>query len=382
MIDRDASSSAATPNLTQCIPGWKPRASGAPYVVGVLPGEGIGPEVVDAALLVLDAVTRARGIAFEIRRATEFGVGGRHRSWLAEEGVEFCRSIFAAEGALLCGPMGGRSVYDLRERFDLYCKLVPLRPSPALADVAIVRPERLEEVDVLIVRENLGGLYAGEFGRREAGRIAYQSFEYHADQIERIVRAAARLATARRGRLAMVGKAGGVPEVSALWREMTEAVASDHGIDADILEIDNASFQLVANPRRFDVVVAPNFLGDILADAATVLLGSRGMSYSANYGPEARAAYQTGHGAAHDLAGIGRANPVAQILSAAMMLRESFGLAEEAACIETAIENVLASGVRTADVAGAASRVLGTSELAEWIAQEAAGRASESREIA
>jgi 3-isopropylmalate dehydrogenase len=378
MIERDAEPRS----LTQCIPGWKPRTGGAPYIVGMLPGEGVGPEVIDAALVVLDSVTRARGIPFDIRRATEFGVGGRHRSWLAEEGVEFCRSIFAAEGALLCGPMGGRSVYDLRERFDLYCKLVPLRPSAALADVAIIRPERLSEVDVLIVRENLGGLYAGEFGRREAGKIAYQSFEYHADQVERIVRAAARLALARRGRLAMVGKAGGVPEVSALWREMTEAVASDHGIDADILEIDNASFQLVAHPDRFDVVVAPNFLGDILADAATVLLGSRGMSYSANYGPEGRAAYQTGHGAAHDLAGVGRANPIAQILSAAMMLRESFELTEEAAWIETAIENVLASGVRSPDVAGAGSRVLGTSELAECIAQEAAGLASESREIA
>jgi len=382
MIDRAACSRTATRYVTQGMLGWQPRARTGPYVVGVLPGEGIGPEVIDAALAVLEAVLRAKGIPFEIRRAAGIGAGARQRSWLTEESVEFCHSIFAADGALLCGPMSGRSVYDLRARFDLYCKLVPLRPSPALADVAIIRPERLTGVDVLIVRENLGGLYAGEFGRREAGRVAYQSFFYHADQVARIVGVATRCAVLRRGRLAVIGKAGGVPEVSALWREITEAVASEQGIVADVLEIDNACYQLVADPHRFDVVVAPNFLGDILADAATILLGSRGMSYSANFGPQGRAAYQTGHGAAHDLAGGDRANPVAQILSAAMMLRESFGLAEEADCVETAVETVLASGLRSPDVAGAGSRVASTQQLAECMAREAASLASEAREIA
>jgi 3-isopropylmalate dehydrogenase len=382
VVERAAPTSTATRYLTQCIPGWPPRAGAAPYVVGVLPGEGIGPEVVDAALAVLDAVVRARRLRFDIRRATEPEGGVRLRRWLREEGVEFCREIFAADGALLCGPLGGRSVYDLRARFDLYCKLVPLRPTAVLADAAIVRPERLTDVDVLIVRENLGGVYAGEFGRREGGRVAYQTFSYHADQVERIVQVAARLAVARRGCLAVTGKAGGVPEVSALWREMAEAVASDHGLVVDFLEIDNASYQLIADPRRFDVVLAPNFLGDILADSATVLLGSRGMSYSANYGPDGRAAYQTGHGAAHDLAGLDRANPVAQILSVALMLRESFGLPDEALCIETAVENVLASGRRTPDVAGTGSRILGTRDLAECIALEAADLASEARKIA
>ncbi len=368
--------------LTQCVPGWERRASHSPCVVGVLPGEGVGPEVVDAALTVLDAVTGPSGRRFEIHRAGEIGPRGRERSWLTEEGVEFCRSIFAAGGALLCGAMGGRSVYDLRARFDLYCKLVPLRPSPALADVAIVRPERLTHVDVLIVRENLGGLYAGEFGRREGGRVAYQHFSYRADQVERIIQVAARLAAMRRGQLSVIGKSGGVPEVSALWREMAEAVASDHGVVLEVLEVDNASYQLVADPRRFDVVVAPNFLGDILADAATVLLGSRGMSYSANFGPDGRAVYQTGHGAAHDLSGSDRANPVAQILSLAMMLRESFGLAREGLHIETAVERVLASGLRSPDIAGVGSRIAGTRKLAECIALEAASLAGEAREIA
>ena len=381
MADRIAFLRTATRYLTQSMPGWQPRSAHDPCIIGVLPGEGIGPEVVEAALLVLDAVTQASQLPVTVQRAAA-PAGGRQRSWLKGEGVEFCERIFAAGGTLFCGPLGGRSVYELRARFDLYCKLVPLRPTAALADAAIVRPERLMDVDVLIVRENLGGVYAGEFGRRDGGRIAYQTFAYHVDQVERIVQVAARLAVARRGRLTVTGKTGGVPEVSALWRETAEAVASEHGLAADFLEIDNASYQLIADPRRFDVILAPNFLGDILADSATVLLGSRGMSFSANYGPDGRAAYQTGHGAAHDLTSLDRANPVAQIQSAALMLHETFGLIDAARCIETAVENVLAAGWRTPDIAGPDSRVVGTRQLAEIIAREAAALASDTRKIA
>jgi 3-isopropylmalate dehydrogenase len=382
VLDAIAASTVPIQRLTQCVPGWERRAAHAPRVVGVLPGEGIGPEVVDAALVVLDAVTEASGSRFEVRRIGAIDAGADEENRLARACAEFCQSIFAAGGALLCGPMGGRFVYDLRARFDLYCKLVPLRPSPALADAAIIRPERLTGVDVLIVRENVGGLYFGESGRREGGRVAYQHFSYRADQVVRIVGVAARLARMRRGRLSVVVKAGGVPHVSALWSEEAEAVASDHGIAVEILEVDNASFQLVADPRRFDVVVAPNLFGDILADVAAVLLGSRGMSYSANFGPEGRAVYQTGHGAAHDLAGSNRANPVAQILSLAMMLRESFGLAREALWIETAVERVLAGGLRSQDIAGPGSRIAGTRQLAECIAREAVRLAGERTEAA
>lgn len=381
MADRLASPGAATGHLTRTIPEWQPRSPRDPCLVGVLAGEGIGPEVVEAALLVVEAVTRAQRLPVTILRAAA-PAGGRQRSWLTSEGIEFCEQVFAGGGALFCGPLGGRAVYELRGRFDLYCKLVPLRPLAALADASVVRPERLTEVDVLIVRENLGGVYAGEFGRREGGRVAYQTFAYHADQVERIVQVAARLAVARRGRLTVTGKVGGVPEVSALWRETAEAVASEHGLTPEILEIDNASYQLIADPRRFDVVLAPNFLGDVLADSATVLLGSRGLSYSANYGPQGRAAYQTGHGAAHDLTALDRANPVAQIQSAALMLHETFGLVEAAACIRTAVENVLAAGWRTPDIAGPASRVAGTRQLAELIAEDAAALARDARKIA
>lgn len=354
------------------MPGWRVRTSGeGPHVVGVLLGEGIGPQVVEAALVVLKAVAGETGLRFDLRRV-DLGDPRRRGGRLVEDVAAFCESVLADGGALFCGPAGGRFVYELRGRFDLFCKLVPLRPSPALADVGIVRPERLEGVDMLVVRENLGGLYFGEFGRRDGGRVAYQNCAYSADQVSRILGVAAELARLRRGRLSVVVKTGGIPEVSALWREQAEIVAADRPIAVEILEVDNASFQLVAQAERFDVVAAPNLFGDVLADAATVLLGSRGMSYSANFGPDGRAAYQTGHGAAHDLAGSDRANPVAQILSLAMMLRESFGLDALARRVEAAIERVLGSGVRTADVAGPGSRVVGTRELTERIAEEAA----------
>lgn len=334
-------------------------------MVGVLLGEGIGPQVVGAALAVLDEVAKAAGLRFDIRAPGSSGSG------LSEGVAAFCESVFADGGALFCGPAGGRFVYELRGRFDLFCKLVPLRPSPALADTGIVRPERLEAVDILVVRENLGGLYFGEYGRRDGGRVAYQHCSYSVDQVSRILAVAADLARTRRGKLSVVVKSGGIPEVSALWREQAEIVAAGRPVAVEVLEVDNASFQLIAQPRQFDVVAAPNLFGDVLADAATVLLGSRGMSYSANFGPDGRAAYQTGHGAAHDLAGADRANPVAQISSLAMMLRESFGLDAAALRIEAATERVLGSGLRTADVAGPGSRIVGTRELAERIAEEA-----------
>jgi 3-isopropylmalate dehydrogenase len=352
----------------------------APHVLGVLVGEGIGAEVVAAALVVLDAVANSSGLRLELRRGGEIAAGPARR--LTAEATEFCESVFAAGGTLLCGPAGGRSVYDLRQRFDLYCKITPIRPSPALADAAVVSPDRLTGVDMLIVRENVGGLYFGDYGRRDGGRVAYQHVSYDAEQIVRVVEVATRLARARRGRLSVVVKSGGVPEVSALWAECAAAVAADHGVQIEILDIDNASFQLVADPRRFAVVVAPNLFGDILGDVAAVLLGSRGMSYSANFGADRRAVYQTGHGAAHDLAGSGRANPTAQILSLALLLRESFGLAGAARCIERAVEAVLAEGFRTPDIAAAGSRIVGTRELGERIARAASSLAGEQRKIA
>lgn len=356
-----------------CLPTWATRPSPPePFVLGVLPGEGIGPEIVGAALTVLDTVSEVFGITVDLRSAPELHPPGPYGQELADDMAEFFEATFAAGGPVFCGAVGGRFVYQLRARFDLYCKLVPVRPSSALLDASIVRPERLRDVDVLIVRDNIAGLYLGRFGRSPDGHTAYQELTYTTAQVDRILHVAARAATVRDGRLAVVTKRGGIPEVSALWNDRADMIAAEHRVALEHIDVDNACFQLVAQPERFDVVVASNMLGDIVADAAALVLGSRGMSYSANFTDDGRAVYQTGHGAAHDLTASDRANPAAQLLSLAMMLRESYGRSDAADAVERAIERVFADGFRTADVAGPHSTVVGTRDLAARIAEAVA----------
>jgi len=284
-------------------------------------------------------------------------------------------SVFAAGWPVLCGPVSGRFVYELRATLDLFYKFVPVRPSPALADAAIVRRGG-GDVDILIVRDNSAGLYLGEFGRRHRGRTAYQHLTYTADQVDRVLEVAVRAARLRGGHLSVVTKTGGIPEVSALWLERAAVVNDDQRVIVEPIEVDNACFQVVAHPERFDVMVAPNMLGDVVGDAAALVLGSRGMALSANFGDSGRAVYQTAHGAAYALAGRDEANPVAQVLSLAMLLRESFGLVDAARSVEEAVETVLASGYRTADIAGPESTVVGTRELADRIAAAVAAVAA------
>jgi 3-isopropylmalate dehydrogenase len=363
------------PFLSSSLPDWDCRDDTAAPVVGVLTGEGIGAEVVGAACDVLDRVRAST------QRPMDISFGGRiGRPALAECGaalsdevVDFCESVFARSGAILCGPGGGRFVYALRARFALYCKLTPVRHLAAIDDASILRPERLDGVDLIVVRENAGGLY---FGRSEIlpgqDRAAIQHCVYTDSQVRRILRPAIDLARRRRGRLALALKPDGIPAISTLWQENLEQLAAGTGVTWQVLEVDNAAYQLIANPRELDVMVAPNMFGDVLSDAASLLLGSRGMSFSGNFGAERRAVYQTGHGAAHDLAGRDCANPAGQIFSLAMMLRESFGWQREAAAIEAAIATVLGQGWRTPDIASATSRVVGTRELGERIGAAAA----------
>jgi 3-isopropylmalate dehydrogenase len=361
--------SGGEPAVMAWMPGWPERPGPtAAFVIGVLPGEGIGPEVVGAALTVLEAVRRIYGVEFDLRTSPELAPPGPHGRTLDDAVAEYVQSMLGLGAPLFCGAVSGRFVYELRRRFDLYCKLTPVRPSTALFDASIVRPDRVVDVDLLLVRENVGGLYQGQYGRSDGGRVAYQELRYDADQIDRVLEVSFRAAQSRRGRVTVVTKHGGIPEVSALWRERASAIAEDFAIDAESIEVDNACFQLVADPRRFDVIVAPNMLGDVVADASALLLGSRGMSFSGNFGPNGVAVYQTGHGAAYDLAGTDTANPAGQIFSLAMLLRESFGLVEAAHNVEGAIERVFASGRRSADVATAEHTVLGTQALAEAIA--------------
>ncbi len=361
--------------------------AGRRAVVGILPGEGIGPEVVAAALRVLDALEADTGPRFERRTGgaigleadkethAESGTGGDGR--LTDEIAAFCAGVFEAGGAVFSGPGGGRFVYDLRRRFDLFCKLVPLKPSPSLRAVSRVKPEFLEGVDIVVVRDNSGGVYQGQSNERAdgaGGRVVEHRFDYSQAQVLRIVRVGARLAKARTGKMAVVLKDGGVPGISALWREAALDVARESGVACSILNADYAAYWLIQNPRECDVLVTPNMVGDILADLGAVLLGSRGMSYSGNFGPDGRAVYQTSHGSAHDLAGTDRANPLAQILAMAMMLRQSYGLADEALRIERAVEDVLAAGWCTEDLASPGRRVVGTRRMGELVATAVTAR--------
>jgi 3-isopropylmalate dehydrogenase len=354
--------------VAACVPGWADRPPVAtPYRVRAVLGEGVGPEVVGAAVVVLDAVRTAFDLDIAVDVVDIVGGSDRYGRIVDQDAAAFFEEAFAEQVPVLCGPVGGRFVYELRAKLGLYCKLVPVRPLEALADASIVRPERLCGADVLIVRENDGGLYQGAFGRRDGGRTAFQEAQYSQDQVDRILIVAERAAAARNGRLAVVTKPGGIPAVSDLWRERAEAIEGGP-VEIEHLEVDNACYQLVADPHRFDVVVAPNMLGDVVADSAAVILGSRGMALSANFGAPGRAVFQTGHGAARDLAGRGVANPVAQVQSLAMLLRESLDLPVAALAVERAVEATLRAGVRTADIAGPTSTVVGTAAMADAIA--------------
>jgi 3-isopropylmalate dehydrogenase len=351
-----------------------PQQRQGPFVIGVLPGEGVGPEVIGAALDVLEAVEEVSGQRFELRTGGPIGLAAKRAtgSELTPDVVGFCEETFADGGALLCGPGGGRFVYDLRERFDLYCKLAPVQPLAALRGAGPLRAEAVDGVDIVVVRENIGGIYFGEHGESRPGQrsaAAHHHFGYEAGQVDRIVRVAMELARRRRGRLSVIVKRAGVPSISRLWIERAEELNAGFGLELDVLEIDNACYQIVASAPGFDVVVAPNLFGDVVADIAALLLGSRGVSHSANFGEGGRAVYQTGHGGAHDLEGTDRANPIGQIRALAMLLHESFGMVQLRQAIDGAIERALSDGWRTADVTEPGCKLVGTRELGRRIAE-------------
>lgn len=360
-------------SLTRALPGQRVLFdSSRTAVIGVLEGEGVGREVIPITLSLLNQLTARTNRHFELRLG---GVIGKpaleaHGSSLTGEVVEFCRSISDVGGAVLCGPGGGRFVYDLRSRFDLFCKFTPLRPTPALSDTGVLRHEALEGVDIVAVRENVSGMYFGEWGVRPnaaGGTTAFHHSQYDEEVVERILKVAMNLACQRSGRLSLTVKRGGLPSISRLWEEKAMELAQPFGLQVRILDIDNAVYQLIANPRDFDVVVSPNMFGDVLADCGSVLIGSRGMSYSGNFSPGGFSVYQTGHGSAWDIAGQDMANPVGQIQSLAMLLRESFDWPAGARALESAVATTLAQGYRTRDIAGPASRIVGTRELGSLI---------------
>jgi 3-isopropylmalate dehydrogenase len=342
--------------------------------IGLLPGEGIGPEMVQAATTVLqsvECVTQER--RFHIITGGAIGDAAVRECGeaLSPQIRDFCCNVFSRGGAILAGAGGGRFVYDVRKHFDLFYKLNPLVPSAALDQARRFQHGHTANVDILVIRENSGGIYQGHWDEAVDefhGRVATHRFQYSEHQVRRVLHVAAGFARKRRGELTLVHKPSGVPTVSRLWSDCARQIADEHDLRLRELEIDYACFHMIHDPWRFDVVVTPNLFGDIVADIGGVLLGSRGLCFGASYSAAGEAVYQTNHGAAHDLAGTDRANPVGQILSLAMMLRESFGLAREARLIEAAVESVWSAGTRTEDVQEPGCRIVGTREMADCIA--------------
>jgi 3-isopropylmalate dehydrogenase len=346
-------------------------------LLGVLPGEGIGPEVIEAALGVIRRLEQAGGRAIAVELGGPIGCAAERErgAALPDDVVRFCEHIFQRGGAILSGPGGGRYVYDLRRRLDLFLKISPIQSETGVAEASVLRPKALEGVDLLLLRENIGGIYQGrsdESLSADGHRAVHHSFSYVEADVRRFLDAAARVAGSRSGELTVVVKQAGVPGVSDLWRECAAAAAEARGVHWSIVDVDLMAYELVRRPQAFDVIAAPNLWGDVLADLAAVLVGSRGLSFAGNFTPAGDGVYQTNHGAAHDIAGTDRANPVGQILSTAMLLRESLGLEREACAVEEGVRRVWEEGWTTADLASPGFRTVGTREMAALVAASAA----------
>ncbi len=342
----------------------------------MLKGEGIGPEVIGATLAVLESVRDRFGLKVTLEFCGPIGLDAKrsHATELPEQVIDFCAGIFKRGGAILSGPGGGRYVYDLRRRFDLFYKLNPLAEFPELRTVSRLKSGNGPPADILVVRENLSGLYQGHatVTRQDGGQTVAHTFLCEEKDVRRILDVGAHLAGQRQGKMSVVVKHGGLPEISRVWMECAERVAGRHQLRWEGIDIDFAAYQLLHRPENFDVIVAPNCFGDILADLGGLFYGSRGLTFGASYSDRGDAVYQTNHGSAYDLVGKDTANPAGQILSLAMLLRESFGLEEEAGAVEAAIRAVWAEGGRTADLMEPGCFPLGTAGMGSRIAQKIA----------
>jgi len=325
---------------------------------------------------VLKALEVRFGHTFECRYGGAIGTEAekRHGEALSEEVIRFCEDIFACGAPILAGAGGGRFVYDIRRVFDLFYKVNPLCGFPEL----VPRRNPRAEFDVLVLRENIGGLYQGvaeEFDTPRGLAMRY-TLTHTAHDVHRFLEVAFRLATQRRGRLDLVLKPGGLPDLTRFWVREAEQIADDYRCEWSVLEVDYAAYRLVREPESFDVLAAPNCFGDILADLGGCLGGSRGLTYGASFSSTGAAVYQTNHGAAHDLTGTDRANPVGQMLSLAYLLRESLNLPRCAAAIEQAIRATWAAGYVTADLSDTGGRVISTTEMTRRIADRIVNHAA------
>jgi len=340
--------------------------------VALLPGDGIGPEVIAQARRIVDAVAPDHDLSVQWH---EHLVGGAsidaRGTALTDEVLDAC----AASDAVMLGAVGGpkwdttdpdrprpeQGLLGLRSGLGLYANLRPVRPWPALYDASPLRRERIEGTDLLVVRELTGGLYFGARGR-EAER-AFDTCVYTTEEVARLAEWGFRAAAGRRGKVTSVDKAN-VLETSRLWREVVNGVAAGHpDVVLEHMLVDNAAMQLVSRPADFDVIVTENLFGDVLSDEAAMITGSIGMLPSASLGPGSLGMYEPVHGSAPDIAGRGVANPIATVLSAAMMLRYSLGAPDAADRLDAAVDAVLAAGHRPPDLGGR----LGTREVGDLL---------------
>ena len=342
------------------------------YRIVLVPGDGIGPEIVTGAVAVLQAVGAKFGHTFAFETVLAGGCAiDRYGVPLPEETLTKCLQ----SDSVLLGAVGGpkwdtlpgylrpeRALLGIRKELNLFANLRPAKLQPELASASPLRADiAARGVDLLIVRELTGGMYFGPRGRGqgELGENAYDTEIYSRGEILRIGRVAFDTARKRGQKVCSIDKAN-VLESSRLWRETIHELAKEYpDVACTDMLVDNAAMQLIQNPSQFDVIVTSNLFGDILSDEASQLTGSIGLLASASLGEGTRGMYEPIHGSAPDIAGQGIANPIATILSAAMMLNLSFGLTEEAKAVETAVERVLASGARTKDIAAGGTYISG-----------------------
>lgn len=353
------------------------------YKVAVLPGDGIGPEVMEEALKVLDAVSQRFGLEFEYREALVGGVA------IDEKGTAFpdeTKEVCDWSQAILFGAVGGpkwenlppeeqperAALLPLRKRYELYANLRPALVFPPLMDSSPLKRGILGDkgFDILVVRELTGGIYFGQpkgIFQENGKRKGIDTLIYFDWEIERIARVAFQAAIKRRKKLTSVDKANVLTSM-VLWRDVVKEVAQDYPqVEVNHLLVDNAAMQLIRDPLQFDVILAGNMFGDILSDEASMLTGSIGMLPSASLG-QGKGLYEPVHGSAPDIAGQGIANPLATILSAAMMLRHSFDQDREAKAIESAVVSVLEEGYRTSDLYRGKGKLVRTQEMGDLVA--------------
>ncbi|MBA7652308.1 3-isopropylmalate dehydrogenase [subsurface metagenome] len=362
------------------------------FDLAVLPGDGIGPEVASEAIKVLQAVGSRFGHNFNLHYGLVGGIAiDQSGTALSSDTLKMCRGC----DAILLGAVGGPKWDDpkakvrpedgllaLRKGLGLFANLRPVRVFPVLVDSTNLKPEVIQGVDFIFVRELTGGLYFARPKRQwqtSRGRRATDSMTYSEQEIERIIRVGFELARGRGKKLVSVDKAN-VLEVSRLWRQVAIEVAAEYpDVELEHMLVDACAMRLIQNPAYFDVIVTENMFGDILTDEASMLAGSMGMLPSASLAGVPREGvnifgmYEPIHGSAPRRAGLNMANPMAIILSVAMMLRYSFGLEKEAQAIEAAVDKVLQQGYRTYDIMSQGKTRLGTKEMGELIARQIGG---------